>query len=550
MPTSQPLSSCVWDGTPHGAAAHIRAESIHVTLGNRTLLNGVDVTVSSGSRLAIAGENGRGKTTLLHVLAGVLKPDLGVVSRLGSLALVKQEMAIEGARRVGDLIAEATAPARQALSALDSATVALANGHDASDAYSDALEAATALDAWDAERRVDIALAGLNACADRNRVLSTLSVGQRYRVRLAVALGSTPDLLLLDEPTNHLDAAGLTFLTQRLRDHPGGVALVSHDRALLRDVATSFLDLDPTRDGLPRLYTGGYPGWVEARRRDRLAWEQEHAAQRAHHAELTRAAAEARSRLSQGRWRPDKGTGKHQRATRAAGVVQAFNRRVEDLERHEVSVPEPPMRLSWPTSSTRTGQAILNASGLTVTDRLDSPVSLNVSGSDRMVITGPNGAGKSTLLAVLAQRLAPSTGHLWVGPETRISLLSQEIPDWDHDHPAHIAYETHLARIGRRGRAPSLGSLGLLEAAAARTPVGRMSQGQQRRLHLAMCLAEDPDLLLLDEPTNHLSTSLVNDVTTELLNTSCAVVVATHDRQMLTDLAHWPQLHLAPKDLP
>ena len=167
-----------------------------------------------------------------------------------------------------------------------------------------------------------------------------------------------------------------------------------------------------------------------------------------------------------------------------------------------------------------------------------------------MVITGPNGAGKSTLLAVLAQRLAPSTGHLWVGPETRISLLSQEIPDWDHDHPAHIAYETHLARIGRRGRAPSLGSLGLLEAAAARTPVGRMSQGQQRRLHLAMCLAEDPDLLLLDEPTNHLSTSLVNDITTELLNTSCAVVVATHDRQMLTDLAHWPQLHLAPKDLP
>ncbi|MGO0575956.1 ABC-F family ATP-binding cassette domain-containing protein [Ornithinimicrobium panacihumi] len=550
MPTSQPLSSCVWDGAPHGAAAHIRAESIHITFGDRPLLNEVDVTVSVGSRLAIVGDNGRGKTTLLHVLAGVLKPDSGVVSRLGSLALVKQDMVIEGGRTVGDLVAEATAPARAALSALDAASGALAAGQDASDAYSDALEAATALDAWDAERRVDIALAGLNACSDRGRVLSTLSVGQRYRVRLAVALGSTPDLLLLDEPTNHLDAAGLSFLTQQLQGHAGGVALVSHDRALLRDVATSFIDLDPTRDGLPRIYAGGYQGWVEGRLRERLAWEQDHAAQRAQHAELKRAAAEARSRLSQGGWRPDKGTGKHQRATRAAGVVQTFNRRVEDVERHEISVPAPPLRLSWPASSTRAGLAILNASGLTVDGRLATPVSLDVSGGDRLMITGPNGAGKSTLLAVLAQRLAPSTGQLRVGPKARVSLLSQEIPDWDHDRPAHVAYETHLARIGRCGQAPSLGSLGLLEPSAARTPVGRMSQGQQRRLHLAMCLAEDPDLLLLDEPTNHLSSSLVDDITTELLRTSCAVVVATHDRQMLTDLGHWPQLRLSPKDLP
>ena len=109
---------------------------------------------------------------------------------------------------------------------------------------------------------------------------------------LAQALFSDPDVLLLDEPTNHLDAAGLSFLTERLRDHPGGLALVSHDRALLHDVATSFLDLDPTRDGLPRTYSGGYQGWIEGRRRERVAWEQDHAAQVARHQELTRAAAD------------------------------------------------------------------------------------------------------------------------------------------------------------------------------------------------------------------------------------------------------------------
>lgn len=123
-------------------------------------------------------------------------------------------------------------------------------------AYAAALEAATRLDAWDASH---VALAALDACTDRNRPLSTLSVGQRYRVRLACLLGARPDLLMLDEPTNHLDADGLAFLTARLWAHPGGVVVVTHDRTLLRDVATHFLDLDPSRDGRPRLYAGGAP---------------------------------------------------------------------------------------------------------------------------------------------------------------------------------------------------------------------------------------------------------------------------------------------------
>ena len=192
----------------------------------------------------------------------------------------------------------------------------------------------------------------------------------------------------------------------------------------------------------------------------------------------------------------------------------------------------------------------MNATQVTVKDRLDAPVSVDVNGGDRLVVTGPNGAGKSTLLALLAGRLAPTTGHVRVNPRARIALLSQEVPDWDRSSPAHEVYEAYLAKLGRRAQAPSLGSLGLLEASATGTPVGRLSQGQQRRLHLAMCLAQDPDLLLLDEPTNHLSSILVDDITTELLQTSCAVIVATHDRQMLHDLADWPYLNLDLKDMP
>ncbi|MER7457643.1 ABC-F family ATP-binding cassette domain-containing protein [Micromonospora sp. NPDC126480] len=519
-----------------------------VRLGERTVLSGVDVTVPAGSRLAIVGENGRGKTTLLHVLAGTLTPDAGVVSRTGTLALVEQTLHVENERTVGDLVKEAVGDSLTALEVLERATEALAHGESgAEDAYAQALEVATALNAWDAERRVDVALEGLGACTDRARRLATLSVGQPYRVRLAVVLGSTTDLLLLDEPTNHLDAAALDFLARRLREHSGGVAVVSHDRALLREVATTFLDLDPSRDGLPRLYAGGYDGWVEGRRRERDRWEQEYAAQQAEHAHLARAAEEARGRLQTG-WRPDKGTGKHQRATRAAGVVQAFNRRVEDLERHRITVPEPPRKLSWPDLRTRAGRPVLHGQGLTVSGRLHQPVHVTINGGDRLLLTGPNGAGKSTLLGVLAGHVRPTGGTLQVHHDARVVMLSQELPAWNPEHTAHEAYQAHVDRLqsgGRRGHPSSVSGLGLLDAVTLRTPVGRMSQGQQRRLHLAMCLAEQPDLFMLDEPTNHLSASLVDELTQALTTTACAVVVATHDRKMLTDLAGWPRLALA-----
>ncbi|WP_432543357.1 ABC-F family ATP-binding cassette domain-containing protein [Kineococcus sp. SYSU DK002] len=533
---------------PAGAAAHVRAQGVTVRLGERTVLSGLDVTVSAGSRLAVVGENGRGKTTLLQVMAGCLTPDEGTVTRAGTLALVEQTLRVEDGRTVGDLVGEAVGESLAALDVLDDAAHALAAGEPgAEDTYAHALEAATLLDAWDAERRVDVALEGLKACTDRDRGLRTLSVGQRYRVRLAVALGSSTDVLLLDEPTNHLDAEGLEYLTRALRERPGGVAVVSHDRALLRAVATTFLDLDPSRDGHPRHYAGGYDGWVEGRRRERERWEQEHAAQVAEHARLEDAAEEARGRLHTG-WRPDKGTGKHQRATRTAGVVQALNRRVEDLEEHRITVPEPPRHLSWPDVRVRAGRPVLTGSGLSVEGRLPGPVDVAVSGGDRLLLTGPNGAGKSTLLGVLAGKVDPTSGHLLTHQGARAVLLSQEVPDWNSQHTAHQVYQAHIEHLqtqGVPGRPPALSGLGLLDTVSLRTPVGRMSQGQQRRLHLALCLASRPDLLMLDEPTNHLSAVLVDELTQALITTSCAVVVATHDRQMLSDLAAWPRLDLA-----
>ncbi|HEY1133607.1 MAG TPA: ATP-binding cassette domain-containing protein, partial [Nocardioides sp.] len=174
-----PLSPSVPASTvPAGRSAHVRVAGVWLTLGGRALLRDVDLTVSARSRLAVVGENGRGKTTLLRVLAGDLVPDAGEVTRVGTVGRVQQAMAADGT--VGDLVAAAIAAPVAALADLDRATTALERGTaGADDAYAAALETATHLDAWDAERRVDVALAGLDACADRTRPLATLSVGQR-----------------------------------------------------------------------------------------------------------------------------------------------------------------------------------------------------------------------------------------------------------------------------------------------------------------------------------------------------------------------------------
>ncbi|MET8685329.1 ABC-F family ATP-binding cassette domain-containing protein [Streptomyces sp. NPDC004732] len=532
-----------------GGSAHIRADGVTVTLGSRNVLDDVSVTVSARSRIAVVGENGRGKTTLLHVLAGLITPDEGAVHRVGTIGLARQELSARDGERVGTLTSEALAASLTALGALDEATRAMADGDPAADdRYATALDAATRLDAWDAERRVDVALEALGACTDRDRPLSTLSVGQRYRVRLACLLGARHDVLLLDEPTNHLDAAGLDFLTRRLREHDGGLALVSHDRALLRDVADRFLDLDPTRDGKTRLYAGGYEAWQAARRRERERWEQDHEEQQEEHRRLHDAAAKARDRLSTG-WRPDKGTGRHQRQSRAPGVVQALKRQQDALEAHRIDVPEPPPVFRGPDLGVRRGAPQLRAYGVAVGGRLAGPVDLTLDGGDRLLVAGPNGAGKSTLLAVLSGALAPTDGHVVTAAGARVVRVTQETAAQDPGLTAREVHARHVGRLVARGvlrdaDVVPLGSLGLLDRDALRTPVGRMSQGQRRRLDLALALAGRPGAILLDEPTNHLSSVLVDELTEALRDTSAAVVVATHDRQLLRDLAHWPRLQI------
>ncbi|MFE6969599.1 ABC-F family ATP-binding cassette domain-containing protein [Isoptericola sp. NPDC057653] len=544
----------------------------------RPVLDGVSLRVSDGTRLGVVGENGSGKSTLLHLLAGDLHPARGAVRRRGTVALVEQELAAGSGETVGDLVRSTLAGLRALAAEIEKEAASF--DHETGDLrrLSGLLARAEHLAAWDADRRVDVALTRLGAVRDLDRRLDTLSVGQRYRVRLACRLAERADLLLLDEPTNHLDDSAIEFLTGELVAWQGGVVVVTHDRELLDDVATAILDLDPSMDGKPVLY--GQPGYLAYRFAKNQAlhrWRQRYRAEQ----ERARVLAERLDASYEGlsdEWRPAKGSQKHRRATRARIHVKAADRLVQQLEAEAVEVPVPPARLAFPDLPSmspgwdpgdplvevRSPRVLADDGGV----RLDLPgTRVVVPPSGRLLVVGPNGAGKSTLLAALAGRVALARGSRTMTPGARLGVVAQETalagltaaPVTAPTSPADgedagppsgfDAYAAEALELLSRGELDPehvvpVAALGLLGEEDLERPLAELSAGQRRRFELARALLHAPHLLLLDEPTNHLSVDLVDELTRALIATPAAVVVATHDRRMRADLADWPVLDL------
>lgn len=495
--------------------------------GTRELFSEVSLFVARTDRFGLVGPNGAGKSTLFNLILGEESADSGTIEweRGADFGFLPQESA-----PVGDETVLQIATSGRKLAPTDD---------DDEDWDID----------WTLEPRAKKILAGLGFReGDHDKPAKSFSGGWIMRAHLARLLVNEPALLLLDEPTNHLDRSGLEFLTTQLKARSGGIVIVSHDRALLADVAETIVDLDPTPDKRPRVYGNGYDGYREGRVAERERWEQEYERQQSEHARLQDSLSAAQNRLVSG-WRPEKGTNKHGRATRAGGLVQSVHRRQEALEAHAVTVPEPPQHFRFPELPTRTGAALLSVEQVSVDGRLAEPVSFTLSHRSRLAVTGPNGAGKSTLLSVTAGELSADTGTVRASRSTRVGFLRQETA-LPRDLRASDVYANHVdglvsAGTVRASEAVGLSGLGLLRSREAGKRVGELSMGQQRRLDLALVLAARPHVLLLDEPTNHLSIALVDELTEALGATQAAVVVSTHDRQLLRDVAAWPQLQLS-----
>lgn len=510
-------------------------------LGGRRVLDGISLTASPGRRIGLIGENGVGKSTLLRVLAGVDAPDAGSVTRPDGLGFLHQEMPFDPAATLADVLDQALAEAREDLAELERLGAELARvpedhpGHrELLDTYGRRLEQAQDRESWDADRRAALVLDGLGLGAlGHDRTLGSLSGGQRGRLALAALLVRRPPALLMDEPTNHLDDGAAAFLEEQLRALPGTVVVAGHDRAFLDAVCTDLIDLDPAVDG-PVRYGGNYSAYLSEKRAERTRWERRYAEEQEELGALRHAAGVSAHRVAPDRGRTD--NEKMGYGHRAGRVQQQISRRVrnatrrlEELERTGVVEPPRPLRLAagdLAAPAEEGAEPLVSLRGVRVPGRLTLD-GLEVSATDRLLVTGGNGAGKSTLLAVLA-------GHLVAEGEVRrrsrltVGLLTQ---DTVFERPGQSVQDTYVRALGPglAERVP-LRSLGLLHEADLDKPVGQLSVGHRRRLALALLVARPPQLLLLDEPTNHLSPRLCDELEEALGTGPGAIVVASHDR--------------------
>ncbi|MFE4629073.1 ABC-F family ATP-binding cassette domain-containing protein [Streptomyces mirabilis] len=510
-------------------------------LGGRRVLDGISLTASPGHRIGLIGENGVGKSTLLRVLAGVDEPDAGSVTRPGDLGFLHQEMPYDADSTIAAVLDEALREAREDLAELDRLGEELARapeddpGHrKLLDAYGRRLEQAQDRASWDADRRAALVLDGLGLGAfGHDRTLGSLSGGQRGRLALAALLVRRPSALLLDEPTNHLDDGAAVFLEEQIRGLPGTVVAASHDRAFLDAVCTDLIDLDPAVDG-PVRYGGNYSACLTKKRAERKRWERRYAEEQEELAELRHAAGVTAHRVAPQRGRTDnEKMGYGHRAGRVQSQisrrVRNATRRLEELERTQLAEPPRPLRFAAGDLAARAEEGsrpLVSLHGVRVPGRLALD-GLEVSATDRLLITGGNGAGKSTLLAVLAGRL-PAEGEVHRRRRLTVGLLTQ---DTVFVRPGRTVRDTYEQSLGaQRAEKVPLGSLGLMHETDLDKPVGQLSVGQRRRLALALLVARPPQLLLLDEPTNHLAPTLCDELEAALGPGPGAIVVASHDR--------------------
>ena len=492
----------------------------------REILKGIWLSFYPGAKIGVIGANGAGKSTLLRIMAGVDRDFLGEAwpadgVRVGYLP---QEPQLDPTKDVRGNVEDGVAEVRSLLTRFDEINAKLGEPLD-DDAMEklladqsrvqDAIEVANG---WDLDRTVEIAMDALR-CPPGDAEVGTLSGGEVRRVALCRLLLQKPDLLLLDEPTNHLDAESVAWLERFLKDYPGTVVAITHDRYFLDNVAGWILELDRGA-GIP--WEGNYSSWLD-QKRQRLAIEekQETARQRTLERELEWVRMSPRARQAKSKSR-----------------LQAYEELLAEGGRDregqaEIIIPTPP----------RLGDLVVQAEHLAkgYGDRLlieDLTFSLPRGGI--VGVIGPNGAGKTTLFRMITGQEKPDQGTLQVGETVRLAYVDQSRDALD---PAKNVWEeisggAEQLQLGTRQIASRAYVASFnFKGSDQQKRVGDLSGGERNRVHLATMLKSGGNLLLLDEPTNDLDVDTLRALEDALLSFAGCAVVISHDRWFLNRVA-------------
>ncbi len=457
-------------------------ENITKAYGERTLFDSVSLGINEGDKIGVIGVNGTGKSTLLKIIAGLIEPDTGTVTKGSSVQVAYLPQTPE-------FDEDASILAHVLEGKLDGT------------------------DDWTTESEAKTILNKLGF-SDYDRPARHLSGGEKKRVALARTLLHPADVLILDEPTNHLDPDMVLWLEQYLNRYRGVLIMVTHDRYFLDRVTNKILEIDDAR---LYLYETNYSGFVE-KRTQRIE-------------EAVSAEQKRRNILrTELEWL-------HRGARARSTKQKAHIQRIEELQSR--SGPEAEKQVEINSVGSRMGKKTIEIENVSKSfggRLLFRDFSYIVLRDERIGIIGPNGCGKSTLMKIITGLVPPDTGSVTIGETIKIGYFSQEVEDMDGDTRV-IDYIRDVAEVihTTTGTATASQMLErfLFSPTMQYTPVSKLSGGEKRRLYLLRVLMSAPNVLILDEPTNDLDIATLTILEDYLDHFSGIVIAVSHDRYFL-----------------
>ena len=486
--------------------------------GNRKVLENIHLSFYPDAKIGVLGVNGSGKSTLLRIMAGIDKEFTGEgwVSEGARVGYLQQEPQLDATKTVRENVMEGVAPQKAILDRYNE--LATNYSDENADEMTKLQDEIESKGLWDLDFKVDQAMDALR-CPPDDADVAKLSGGERRRVALCRLLLEQPELLLLDEPTNHLDAESVNWLEGHLRNYPGAILIVTHDRYFLDNVTGWILELDRGR-GIP--YEGNYSAWLSQKQK-RLAQEgrEEEARQRTLAREQEWIAASPRARQAKSK---------------------ARYQRYEELVKQAAEKTTQTAQIIIPVTE-RLGQNVVDFEGLTKgfgDNLLIDDLTFKLPPGGIVGVIGPNGAGKTTLFRMIVGQEKADKGTIKVGESVHLGYVDQsrDALDGKKNVWEEISGGQDIIMLGKREvNSRAYCSNFNFKGADQQKKVGSLSGGERNRVHLAKMLKSGANLLLLDEPTNDLDVDTLRALEEALEDFAGCAVIISHDRWFLDRIA-------------